>query len=189
LRDLIAKKPSEEFRGVYLEGGVHPTRKNVLVPGALGVYTGGGSYNPAQMVRTAEVAPRTSKLDKLLEEIGDKTYVAMPMEAIQALIKQTMPDESLAERVWDPMAMAGSMGQYATLRKENIGYVYVDRDRDLQESRRETQGVLSGGEAGAVPDDKLTLFLLRTKAKGKQHAAWWPQVRFPSGRYAFAFSI
>lgn len=189
LRDLIAKRPSEEFRGVYLEGGVHPTRKNVLVPGALGVYTGGGAYNPSQMVRTEEVVPRTAKLDRLLEEIGDKTFVALPMDVIKALIKQTMPDEVLAERVWDPIAMAESMGQYATLRDENIGYVYVDRDRDLQESRRETQGILSGGEAGAVPSDKLTLFMLRTKAKGKQHAAWWPQVRFPSGRYAFAFSI
>ncbi|KLN53936.1 Z1 domain-containing protein [Variovorax paradoxus] len=189
LRDLIAKKPSEEFRGVYLEGGLHPTRKNVLVPGALGVYTGGGTYNPAQIVRDASVAFHTAKLDKLLEAVTDKNFVAMPIEAIQALIRHTMPDVDLAERVWDPIAVAESMRQCAALRKEAIGYVYVDRDRDLKESRRETQGVLSGGEAGTVPDDKLTLFMLRTKAKGKQNASWWPQVRFPSGRYAFAFSI
>jgi Z1 domain/Type III restriction enzyme, res subunit len=189
LRDLIAKKPSEEFRGVYLEGGLHPTRKNVLVPGAIGVYTGGGTYNPAQVVRDDSVAPRTAKLDKLLEGLADKTFAAMSIEAIQALIKQTMPDESVAERVWNPSAVAESMGQCAALRHEEIGYVYVDRERDLQESRRETQGVLSGGEAGKVPEDKLTLFILRTKAKGKQHASWWPQIRFPSGQYAFAFSI
>lgn len=189
LRNLIAKKPSEEFRGVYLEGGVNPTRKNVLVPGALGVYTGGGTYNPSQVVRHAEVGPRTAKLDKLLATISDKTYVEMPIEAIQSIINQIIPDEGLAERVWDTPAMAGSIGKYAALRNENIGYVYVDRDRDLKESRRETQGVLSGGEASAVPAEKLTLFMLRTKAKDEQHAAWWPQVRFPSGRYAFAFSI
>ena len=100
-----------------------------------------------------------------------------------------LPDPITAEHVWDPIAVAESIGQCAALRKDEIGYVYVDRDRDLQGSRRETQGVLSGGEAGMVPDDKLTLFMLRTKAKGKQQASWWPQIRFPPGRYAFAFAI
>lgn len=189
LRDLIAERSSEEFRGVYLEGGVHPTRRNVLVPGALGVYTGGGTYNPAQVSRTAEVVPRTARLDELLAAIGDKNYVEMPIKEIQMLIEQTLPDDGLAQHVWDPIAMPGAIGQYANLRKDGVGYVYVDRGRDLQRSRQETQGILTGGEAGMVPDDKLTLFMLRTKANGQKHAAWWPQVRFPSGRYAFAFSI
>src|SRR5213078_1112958 len=32
LRNLIARKPEEEFRGVYIEGGINATRKNVLAP-------------------------------------------------------------------------------------------------------------------------------------------------------------
>jgi hypothetical protein len=69
------------------------------------------------------------------------------------------------------------------------GYLYVDRDRGLKEDRRETQGILDGGEAGKVPSDKLTLFLLRTKAERGSNEAWWPQVRFPNGNYGFAFAI
>ena len=91
--------------------------------------------------------------------------------------------------MWDPLAVAESIGQYAKLSGQKTGYVYVDRDRDLQGSRRETQGILSGGEVRIVPDTHLTLFLLRTKAHGREQAAWWPQIRFPTGRYAFAFAI
>jgi len=90
---------------------------------------------------------------------------------------------------WNPLAVAESITQFAHLSKQKTGYVYVDRGRDLKESRRETQGVLTGGEASLVPGDKATLFLLRTiDAKGS-NAAWWPQIRFPNGQYAFAFAV
>ena len=59
----------------------------------------------------------------------------------------------------------------------------------IKESRHETQGILTGGEASAVPNDKVTLFLLRTMPGGTRRAAWWPQIRFPDGRYAFAFAV
>jgi hypothetical protein len=55
--------------------------------------------------------------------------------------------------------------------------------------RRETQGILDGQETARVPDDKCTLFLIRESAVGDKNAAWWPQIRFPKGRYAFAFAI
>jgi hypothetical protein len=70
-----------------------------------------------------------------------------------------------------------------------MGYLYVDRDRGLKEARRETQGILEGGETRKVPADKLTLFLLRTTSERGMQSAWWPQIRFPSGPYAFAFAI
>lgn len=47
LRDLIAERPTEEFRGIYVEGGLSATRRNVLAPGLIGVYSGGSTYNPA----------------------------------------------------------------------------------------------------------------------------------------------
>lgn len=189
LRELIAKNPTEEFRGVYLQSGLNPTRKNVLVPGAVGVYTGGSNYNPAQVMRDPAVKDSTAKLDKLLADVENKEYVQMPIAKIRVLISLTVPDDSEAERIWDPLAVSESIDQYAKIRDQEYGYVYVDRDRDLQGSRRETQGILSGGEVKAIPDTHLALFFLRTTPHAKEEAAWWPQVRFPSGRYAFAFAI
>jgi hypothetical protein len=189
LRELIAARPTEEFRGIYLEGGLQPTRKNVLVPGSLGVYTGGSNYNPAQVLRDASVASATAKIDKALDGIANRTHAELTIDDIKSLLEMTRPDEAESEHVWDPIAIAESISQYAKLRGQSKGYVYVDRDRDLQGRRRETAGVLTGGEVRTVPDTHLTLFMLRTKAHGKEQAAWWPQIRFPTGRYAFAFAI
>ena len=189
LRDLIASNASEQFRGVYIEGGVNPTRRNVLAPGSIGAYAGGGTYNPAQVLRDQSVKSSTDKIDKRVEDIGNKKYLELPIDDIRELVRLTMPDEAEAERVWDVEAVAGSLQQFAKLRGQQTGYLYVDRERGLKESRRETQGILEGGEAGKVPQDKLTLFLLRTKAANGVNAAWWPQIRFPAGNYAFAFSV
>jgi hypothetical protein len=189
LRELIAQSPSEEFRGVYIEGDMNATRTNVLAPGAIGVYTGGSTYNPAQVMRDATSESATKTLNELLESIGNKEYVQMPLKELRQLVELTLPDQSASERVWDPIAVAESISKFATLRKQTEGYVYVDRNRGLKESRRETQGLLSGGEAAQVPDDRLTLFLLRTKAENGMAEAWWPQIRFPRGRYGFAFAV
>jgi hypothetical protein len=189
LRELIERNPTEEFRGVYVESGLSPTRKNILAPGAIGVYSGGSVYNPAQVLRDDSVKVSTSKIDKMLNTIKVKEHVEMPVEEMKALIDLTMPDQGESERVWDPVAVGESLLQFAKLHRQKTGYVYVDRDRGLKRSRHETQGILTGGEAGTVPDDKITLFMLRTEADGRENAAWWPQIRFPDGRYAFAFSV
>jgi hypothetical protein len=161
----------------------------VLVPGSIGVYTGGSTYNPAQVLRDKPVAPSTEKLDKLLSGITDKEYLEMPLNDLRKLITLTSPDQEASEKVWDAVAVGESIVQFGKLQKQDAGYVYVARDRGLKENRRETQGILEGGEAARVPDDKVTLFLLRTRGDGSQHAAWWPQIRFPDGRYAFAFTV
>lgn len=189
LRELIAQSPSEDFRGVYVEGTLNPTRANVLVPGAIGVYAGGSIYNPAQVMRDATAAAATRQLDEFLEAVRDKEYRRMSLKDIRQLIELTMPDQRQSERVWNPLAVAESISQFGILQKQNDGYIYVDRDRGIKENRRETQGILDGGEAARVPADRLTLFLLRTKPDGRVGAAWWPQIRFPKGRYAFAFAI
>jgi hypothetical protein len=189
LRKLIAENSGEEFRGIYLENGLQATRRNVLVPGAIGVYTGGGTYNPAQVLRDDTASKHTPKLDRLLSGIANKGHAEFSITDIKELIQLTAPDPESSERVWNPLAVAESLEQCAEILKHDVGYVYVDRDRDLRESRRETQGVLTGGEALTVPNDRLTVFMIRTKAYGKHQAAWWPQIRFPSGRYALAFAI
>jgi hypothetical protein len=189
LRDLIAQTSSENFRGVYVEGALNPTRANVLVPGAIGVYAGGSIYNPAQVMRDGTAAAATRRLDELLEAVRDKEYGRMPLKMLRKLIEITMPDQHQSERVWNPLAVAESISQFGNLHKQDEGYIYVDRDRGIKMNRRETQGILDGGEAARVPDDKLTLFLLRTREDNGLGAAWWPQIRFPKGRYAFAFAI
>jgi Z1 domain len=189
LRELIAKAPSEEFRGVYIEGVLHATRGNVLAPGAIGVYSGGSIYNPAQVMRDGSVDASTAKIDAILSDVGDKQFAELPLTGLRQLIGLTKPDEQASEKVWNPLAVAESVGQFALLREQTTGYVYVDRERGGLAIRRETQGILTGGEAASVPGDKVTLFLLRTKADGGAHAAWWPQIRFPNGQYAFAFAV
>lgn len=189
LRELIEKNPDEEFRGVFLRDGLQATRRNVLVPGAVGVYTGGSTYNPAQVQRDEACIKHTAKLDKLLESVSDKKPAKIPISKLQELIRLTVPDDTLSEHVWNPLAVAESLKQTAGLLGQEEGYVFVDRERDLRKPRRETQGVLSGGEAGMVPSDHVTVFMMRTKAYDKQQAVWWPQIRFPAGRYALAFAI
>jgi len=189
LRDLIARNQTEEFRGVYLEGGLNPTRRNVLAPGSIGVYTGGSTYNPAQVIRDDSVTAATEKINRLVKDHEDKKCGEVPIDLLAELIGATVPDPSASERVWDAKAVAESLVQYGKLAGQDSGYLYVDRDRGLKESRYETQGILTGGEAGTVRSDKVTLFLLRTRSEGGSHASWWPQIRFPNGRYAFAFAI
>lgn len=189
LRDLIARRPAEEFRGVYVESGVSPTRKNVLAPGSIGAYAGGNIYNPSQVLRDESVPVNTDKIDKILAAYRDDQYAEVAIDTLRTLIALTQPDARESERVWDSVAVGESLQQFAQVFKQTSGYLYVDRERGLKESRRETQGILSGGEAARVPNDKVTLFLLRTKTERGRNAAWWPQIRLPDGNYAFAFAV
>lgn len=189
LRDLIRRQPDEEFRGIFVQDPVSATRRNVLVPGAIGTYTGGGTYNPAQVLRDASVASATKAIDHILANVPDKQWAELPVADLQRIIEQTRPDPAASEHVWNAGAVAGSIAQYAKLLGHPTAYVYVARGRKLREHRRETQGILDGGEAGRVPADKLTLFMLRIDAESGEHDAWWPQIRFPAGRYAMAFAV
>jgi Z1 domain/Type III restriction enzyme, res subunit len=189
LRDLIATKPSEEFRGIFLEGNIKATRKSVIAPGALGVYSASANYNPAQVLRTTAVQSSMQKIDLILENCSDKSVTKMPIQKLIELIRLTKPDEQSAERIWNPEAIELSLSQYATLMKKSDGYLFVDRDRGLEKSRRENQGILDGGEVSKVPTSEPALFMLRTKSNLNGCVGWWPQIRFPDGNYAFAFAV
>jgi len=174
---------------VYLESGLSPTRKGVLAPGSIGVYSGGSIYNPAQVVRDDTVKPTTAKIDRLVGGLRDRQHSEVPIGELQLLIELTMPDPRASERVWNPLAVSESLAQFGKLHGQTTGYLYVDRERDVKGPRGETQGILTGGEAPTVPNDKVALFLLRMKGDGRRQASWWPQIRFPDGRYAFAFAV
>lgn len=189
LRDLISRRPGEEFRGIYIETGLEATRRNVLAPGAVGVYSGGSNYNPAQVLRDASVSKHTEKIDKKLIDVENKGYKEFSIDVLQELIRETCPDPNASEKVWNPDAVVETLRQYAVIFGQATGYVYVDRDRGIKEKRRETQGILEGGEFDRVPKDKVTLFLLKMRGGPNAYASWWPQIRYPDGRYAFAFAI
>lgn len=189
LRELIERRPDEEFRGIYVESGLSATRKNVLAPGAIGVYSGGSNYNPAQVLRTEAVKAHTAKIDQILGGIRNETAIEMPIATIKELITLTTPDQSRSEYVWNSVAVAESVGQFAELYEHSTGFVYVDRDRGLEEDRRETAGILTSGEFKRAPQDRIALFMLRTKTGKVGQASWWPQIRFPDGGYAFAFAV
>src|SRR5262249_2903910 len=87
LRELIAQRPTEEFRGIYVENALSATRRNILAPGSIGVYSAGSIYNPAQVMRDETVRMSTEKIDNMLVAARDKTYVEMPIKDIQALIE------------------------------------------------------------------------------------------------------
>jgi len=189
LRELISKNAGEEFRGVYIETGISATRRNILAPGSIGVYSGGSNYNPAQILRDDTAAESTDKIDKKLAAVGDQSSIELSIKEIQALIRLTRPDETASEHVWNVDATIGSLEQFAHLHGHTTGFVYVDRERNIIENRRETAGILSGGEYTRIPADKIGLFMIRMKGVGAKHAAWWPQLRFPDGNYAFAFAV
>src|SRR5689334_1800932 len=117
LRDLIGSRPSEEFRGIFVEGSLSATRKKVLAPGAVGVYTAGGIYNPAQIKRDSSVSGNTAKIDAILKPVGDKSHADFPIETLAELVRLTQPDESASERVWDQLAVSESLLQLAKHKK------------------------------------------------------------------------
>lgn len=189
LRNLIANRPSEEFRGVFLEGNIKATRKGVIAPGALGVYSASSNYNPAQVLRTREVQSQMEKIDALLDGYSNKSVSKIPLQELVALLRLTSSDESFSERIWNLEAIELSLLQYSKLVGKVDGYLFVDRERGLEKSRRETQGILDGGEVSKVPTQELAIFMLRIKPDSKGYIAWWPQIRFPDGNYAFAFAV
>jgi hypothetical protein len=172
LRELIERTPAEQFRGVYVESGLSPTRRNVLVPGALGFYSGGSNYNPAQILRGDSTKDHTAKIDDRLKLVANRSTIRMSIDSLRELILLTQADPSASERIWNPIAVAESVVQFASLRELTQGYVYVDRERGLESNRAETAGILSGGEYKVVPPDQLALFMLKTRAAGSDHAAW-----------------
>lgn len=189
LRNLISTKPAEEFRGVFLEGSIRATRRNVLAPGALGVYSASSNYNPAGVLFSPSVQKNMVILDELLAKVVSQTSVRMSISELIKILRLVSPDQSVSEHIWNHDAIEQSVTQYSKVMKKDYGFVYVDRNRDISAPRGETRGLLSGGEVDRVPRDELALFMLRMKPNSEGCFAWWPQVRLPDGNYAFAFAV
>ena len=189
LRDLIAQKPSEEFRGVYLEGNVKPTRRNVIAPGAIGVYSASSNYNPFAVVRSLPSTLEMKQIDDKLREVPDRTSLPMPISEIVELIGLVRIDENQSQNIWNTESIGLSLLQLHKLDPNRVGYVYVRRDTEHEKGRGETRGLLDSGEIHRIPGNEIALFMMRLKPDKEGTTAWWPQIRFPDGNYAFAFAV
>ncbi len=189
LRGLVSKYPKGKFEGIYISSPLRATRPNVLDPNSIGMYVAGGYCNPRYPLRTKEMTEVTQLLDKKLINYDERSeYGETTIDFVIELIQKCAHDPKEGSELWDTKILTAALEKIKTLRGTKA-YIRVRRDRDLNEPRRETQGFLSGGEEGLVPKDAPTLFIYRLKESPRVVAAWWPQIRFPEGNYALAFSF
>jgi len=111
------------------------------------------------------------------------------VDRILELIAKCEADPQYGTQLWNPESLRAALDMLKKMRG-NKAYLVVRRGRDLKQPRRETQGILAGGEDALAPQDATTLFLYRQNATPKGEAeVWWPQLRFPDGNYVLAFSF
>jgi hypothetical protein len=190
LRDLLKEVPEGRFEGIFVSTPMKATRSNVLDPTSLGVYVAGGSYNPPYPLRSKDGRKNTEWLDAQLMSIADDSGpVSVKLDRIVALIERCSPDPTADPRLWDLRAIKAALQTLKSVRSGDEAYLVIRRGRALASRRRETQGILTGGEEGLAPKDKPTLFLFRQSATSSEEAVWWPQLRFPDGNYVLAFSF
>ncbi|MCP4649612.1 MAG: hypothetical protein GY853_05975 [PVC group bacterium] len=189
LRDLVSQHPIGEFEGLYISSPLHATRRNVLDPNSLGMYVAGRSYNPSYPLRTSEIVEDTKYLDNKLAQFQGKQFTEVTIDFIIEMLKHCRPDPNYDIELWEEKNLLVAIEQIKKL-GHNKAYLVVVRNRDIRQSRHETQGIISGGEEALAPKDAPTLFIYRmNEISWKQKAVWWPQLRFPDGNYVLAFSF
>lgn len=189
LRELVSKYPEGKFEGIYISSPLQATRRNVLDANSIGVYVAGGYCNPRYPLRIKGVDTATKWLDdKLLKYDDGKEYHQTTIDFVLELIQKCAHDPNEGAEMWDVKVLTAALEKLKTLRGDKA-YVRVRTGRNLNEPRRETQGFLTGGEEGLVPEDAPTLFIYRLNEGRRGVAVWWPQIRFPEGNYALAFSF
>ena len=191
LRELVQRYPVG-FEVVYISTPLQATRRNVLDPNSLVAYVAGESINPRYPLRTAAVAEHTRWINEQLAGVGDEEgFREVSTDRIVEFLKRCPKDPDAGGELWDMKTIEPALGTIKTLLGDKA-YLVVRRDRDLTKSRRERQGILSGGEESLAPRDAPTLFLYRQNSTNRGEAeVWWPQLRFPEGsrNYVLSFSI
>jgi hypothetical protein len=190
LRDLVSRHPEGKFEGIYISPPIQPTRPNVLDPTSIGLYVAGGSYNPRYPLRTDDADVITGYFDRELAQCSDETsFYEVTVDRLIELLDKVEIDPHFGYDVWQKKTIKAALESVRSLHG-NRGYLVVRRGRSLNEQRRETQGILSGGEDALAPRDAVTLFMYRQNENTRgERAAWWPQLRFADGNYVLAFSF
>lgn len=191
LREHLKRHAKGDAVGLYISSPLRATRANVLEPNALGVFVAGHSYNPAYPLRTSAAHEHTEALDKLLASFDQQDAVPVSIDLLAEIVGHCVPDPKYGTGVWDTSTVQAALRMLPTLKQfGDRAFLVVRRGRALNEPRRETQGILSGGEESLAPRNAPTLFAYRQNANARGEAAvWWPQIRFPDGSYWFTFSF
>jgi hypothetical protein len=191
LREHLKRHAQGDAVGLYISSPLRATRANVLDPNSLGVFVAGHSYNPAYPLRTPAVEDHTAALDALLMPFTGDDAVAVAPDLLIEILGHCVSDPKHGTGVWDSETVQAAVRTLARPELFNgRAFVVVRRGRALNEPRRETQGILSGGEESLAPRNAPTLFIYRQNANSRGDVAvWWPQVRFPDGSYWLTFSF
>lgn len=193
LRTLVEKYPEGKFEILYIASPLNATRRNVLDPNSIVAYVAGESINPIYPLRTPETAENTRSIDEELKDIGDEEGGRkINFEKLLSLIERCPIDPEEGGELWDVKTIRTALETIHKLTKDDTAYLVVRRGRGLMTTRREKQGILSGGEEALAPKEYPTLFLYRQdETKSGEAAIWWPQLRFPEGEknYVLSFSI
>ncbi len=189
LRDLLSRHPSGKFQGLFIQKPLRATRTNVLNPNTIRMYTGGGYCNPIYPLRTPEVAIITEEINKKLERYDDNVgYYEMTIPEVIELIKAGKYDEVNAD-LWRVPMLEIALQKLESILESSKAYLKVKRGRDVSTNRRETQGYHTNGEDDGIPRDAPLLFMYRMNKNSRGVEVWWPEIRWPEGNYALAFSL
>jgi hypothetical protein len=190
LRDLVQKYPTGNFEGIFISSPLQATRRNILDPNAIGIYVAGGNYNPAYPLRTADMQNNTEWLDaKLKGYDGISAGQITTVDFLIELLEKCEPDTNYGTDLWNKKTIKAALETIKSIQKNDRAYIVVRRGRRLKEPRRETQGIIAGGENTLAPDVAPTLFMYRQDSVGSEIDVWWSQLRFPEGNYVLAFSF
>ena len=193
LRDHLRKDPQGGFEGILLAPPVRATRRNVINPNKVIYYVGSSNYNPLWPLRTPTISSSTRKIDAALSKYQTKTNNAVNHRIIGNLISLIETDKEKPSLLWNKKRLQVVLNGLKTKFGDKASLVVIHRQgQGIQNPRRETQGILSGGEKDLGSNDKLTLFMIRqpkiTMSSTEMSEVWWPQIRFPDGRYFLAFT-
>jgi hypothetical protein len=192
LRGLLANSGDGSFEGIYVTAPLLPTRGNVLDPNSIGYYVAGSSYNPAYPLRTPEIKKNTDWIDSKLTKYNDQAPgQEVTIDFVLELLQKCKADPRFGIELWNAKAIEAALATIKSMaRYGNKAYIVVRRGRALNQPRRETQWIITKGEEDLAPKDAPTLFIYRQNANAKgEIEVWWPQLRFPDGNYALAFSF
>jgi len=189
LRELVARHPQGKFEGIFISTPLRATRSNVLDPNSIGMYVAGGYCNPSYPLRIEAIRVNTQWIDQKLASYNDTAeYHEITINYIIEMLQKCEHDPNFGAELWDKKTITSALEKIQTLSGPKA-YLRIRKNRDLNESRRETQGFLSGGEEALVPADAPTLFIYRLNTSDRGEEVWWPMIRFPEGNYALAFSF
>jgi len=187
LRRLLTEFPDRYVEGIPLELPVQPTRPNV-VPRDITTYFGGSSYNPSLPLFSSEPTSKMLEIEKIISKYSSEVpYNDCPISDIIRVVELSEQVPTIDTLLWNPPVLAVALMELSS-RYGTQACIRVRYGHRLTEKRRETQGILTGGEVAEVHDrdDQVALFLYKTESSGKM--AWWPQLRFPKGSIVLYFN-